>query len=264
VDVGYYRRWWGNFAVTDNLTVGPADYDPFSITAPRDPRLPGGGGYTIGGLYDLKPLKFGLPANNFVTLSDKYGKQISHWNGFDVTGNARLPGLLFGGGISTGRTLTDNCEVVVKLDNPSPLYCRVESPFRTQAKAFGSYTVPVIDLEVSGVFQSIPGPQILATYVAPNARVAPSLGRNLSGNRANVTVNLVEPETMYVERRNQLDLRLAKIFRFGQRRVTANVDVYNLLNASPVLTLNNAFAAWQRPASILTARFLKVGGQVDF
>jgi hypothetical protein len=167
--------------------------------------------------------------------------------------------------MTTGRTLTDNCDVVTKLDNPSTLYCHVQTPFLNQAKAFASYTVPRIDVELSGVFQSLPGPQILANYVALNAAVAPSLGRSLSGNAANVTVNLVQPGTMYGERRNQLDLRLAKIFRVGRTtRATANLDLYNVFNANPVLALNNAYAAWQAPTSILTARFLRLGGQIDF
>jgi hypothetical protein len=31
-----------------------------------------------------------------------------------------------------------------------------------------------------------------------------------------------------------------------------------------VLTVNNAFATWQRPTSILLARFAKIGMQIDF
>src|SRR6185503_18727941 len=49
VDYGYYRTWFGNFVVTDDRAIGPADFDTFSITAPSDPRLPGGGGYTVSG-----------------------------------------------------------------------------------------------------------------------------------------------------------------------------------------------------------------------
>ena len=42
ITAGYTRRWLQNFTVTDNLLVSPADYTPFSVTAPLDPRLPGG------------------------------------------------------------------------------------------------------------------------------------------------------------------------------------------------------------------------------
>jgi hypothetical protein len=69
---------------------------------------------------------------------------------------------------------------------------------------------------------------------------------------------------MYADRVNQLDLRISKILRFGGRRTTAGIDIYNALNSSSVLTLNNAFASWQQPQSILPARFVKLVLQYDF
>jgi hypothetical protein len=107
-------------------------------------------------------------------------------------------------------------------------------------------------------------PEIAANFNAPSATVAPSLGRPLSGNAANVTVNLVEPGTMYGERANQLDLQFGKTLRFGGTRAVLSVDLYNALNADAVITQNNSNAAWQRPQAILQARFAKFGVQVDF
>jgi hypothetical protein len=264
-DINYYRRWHGNFPTTDNLAVSPADHDPFSITAPLDSRLPGGGGYVISGLYDLKPEKFGVPTQNFVTRADNYGKRVEYWQGGDVSINARpSPGLFLQGGLSTGRTVTDECEIRAKLDNPSLLYCRVVTPFLTELKFLGSYTIPRIDVQFSGTLQSRPGPEILANYNATNAEVAPSLGRNLAGGARNVTVNLVAPGTMYGDRMNQLDLRVAKILRFGRTSTRINLDFYNALNTDAVLTQNNNFGAWQRPTLILPARFAKLGVQFDF
>ena len=70
VNVGYFRRWYGNFIVTDNILVTPADYSPYCVTAPADSRLPGGGGYPVCGLYDISPAKFGQ-SSNVVTLVDE-------------------------------------------------------------------------------------------------------------------------------------------------------------------------------------------------
>jgi hypothetical protein len=266
-DVGYFRRIYGNFNTTDNRTLSAADFDTFSITAPQDSRLPGGGGYTVSGLYDLKPTAFGQRADNFVTHASNYGDQTEYWHGVDVTLNARpRQGLLLQGGTSTGRTVTDNCDLVaalpeLSLTNP---FCDVATKWLTQVKLLGSYTLPRVDVLVSGTFQSLPGPEILANYVATNAVVGPSLGRNLAGGARNVTVSIVEPGSLYGDRVNQLDIRVAKILRFGRTRANVGVDIYNAFNSSAVLALNNSFGAWQRPTEIMLARFAKLNLQIDF
>jgi len=269
VDVGYFRRWYGNLTTTDDRALTAADFDTFSITAPGHQQLPEGGGYTVGGLRNLKPTSFGRPSDNRVTFSDEYGTQIRHWNGVDLTVNARVRGgLLLQGGMSTGRTSTDNCELVEELPELSPVipldYCHIDTKFLTQVKFLGSYTIPRIDVQFSGSFQSIPGPEIQANFVASNAVVAPSLGRPLSGGGANVTVNIVKPGTLYGERLNQLDLRFAKILRFGTRRTSLNLDLYNALNGNAVLQLSNTFGNWQQPQGILVGRSMKMSVQYDF
>jgi hypothetical protein len=264
MDVGYFRRWYGNFTVTDNVAVASTDYSPYSVNAPSDARLPDGGGYLMSGLYDLNPNKAGQ-VDNYFTLASDYGNQIEHWNGVDFSLNARLAqGALLQGGLSTGRTTTDNCEIAPKVDNPSTRFCHVETAFLTQVKFLGTYTVPKLDVQVSGTYQSIPGPQIAATWAAPNALVAQSLGRSLSGNAQNVNIALVEPGTMFGERLNQVDVRFAKIFKFRGTRTALSLDLFNAFNRNTVLTVNNNFGSWLQPQGILQARLTKISVQFDF
>lgn len=267
VDATYFRRWYGNFNVSDNRALTAADFDAFDVTAPGHRDLPGGGGHVVNGLYDLKPAKFGVPADNYITFASHYGRQIERWNGVDITVNARpRAGMLLMGGMSTGRTTRDTCEIRAQLPETAPLNpsCHVETAFLRQVKFIGTYTVPRVDVQVSAVYQSLPGPEIAAMYNAPTAVVAQTLGRPLSGGAANATVNLVEPGTMYGERRNQVDLRVGKILRAARTRTTANVDLYNVLNANPVLAENSSFAVWRRPTTILPARFVKLSIAFDF
>src|SRR5262249_34172241 len=113
VDVGYFRRWFGNFTVTDNRAVGPNNFTRYSIVAPVDSRL-ALSGKSIDALYD-QTSNIGV-VDNYTTFSDNYGKMIEHWNGIDVTVNARLrEGVVLMGGFNTGRTTTDNCDLRASL-----------------------------------------------------------------------------------------------------------------------------------------------------
>jgi hypothetical protein len=171
-EVQYARRWYGNFRVQDDLSVTPANYDLFTFTTPSDPRLPDGGNYTRTA-YDLKP---GSPAqNNFVTLADAYGKQTEHFDGVNISVNARLQnGLMVQGGLGTGRVLTNDCEIVEKL--PETLHqflgnntrtfvfaarplerCESNNGWLTQYQGLAAYVIPKIDVQVSGTFQNLPG-----------------------------------------------------------------------------------------------------------
>ena len=290
VGVDYWRTWFGNFVVVDHRAYDATDFDTFSITAPRDPRLPGGGGYTIPGLYDVKPAAFGRPASGLVARSNNYGRMIDHWNGVDVTFNVRPgSGVLLQGGTSTQRRSTDNCEVVKQVAaepppdrggalptyNPAgvlvgtstlvgPGFCHVQGTFLTQLKLLGSYRIPKADVQLSASLQNLPGPEIAATYLATTDEVRASLGRPLAGGARNVEVNLVEPRSMYGERLNQLDLRVSKILRVGRTRFNAGLDIYNALNSNAVLSVNPAYDSWQQPQEILNARFAKVVFQFNF
>ena len=265
VTAGYYRNWYGNFRVTDNQAVAPADYKTYCVTGPADSRLPGGGNAQVCGLADINPDKFGQ-VNNLVRPAKDLGKQsqVSNFVLFSV--DARLAnGVRFGGGVDTGRTVTDNCFVV---DSPQQLVnCHVSQPFsaNTQIKLNASYPLPG-DLFVSAIFQNLPGPAYTADYPAPVAIITPSLGRVLSGNNRTATVPLIAPQTEFEDRTTRLDLRLAKTLRVGERvRVQGNFDLYNVLNSGSVLVTTNAFGArWLVPTLIPEPRILQFSAQVNF
>jgi carboxypeptidase family protein len=274
-NAGYFRTWYGNFLVTDNLAVTPANYDPYCITTPLDSRLPGGGGQQICGLYDINPSVFGL-VNNLVAFASKYGKQTEVYNGVDFNVNARLAGGgLLTGGVNIGNSnnsvinqtttttsSTKNCFVV---DSPQQLYqCEVTLPYLTQFKVAGSYPLPWA-VQASVSFQSLPGIPIAATYNAPTALIAPSLGRNLAGGTRTVPIQLVTPFSQFEPRINQIDIRLAKKFQVARVRMQGMFDVYNLTNANPILTENTTYgSSWQKPTQILSGRLAKIGVQMNF
>jgi hypothetical protein len=200
------------------------------------------------------------------------------WHGIDFNVTARpRNGLTASAGLSTGGAVQDVCDIIAKvpemtftwngnLQGPTNApYCRIEQKWTAQYKGFAAYTLPKVDVQVAATFQSYPGPEIAANYNAPNAAIAPSLGRPLSGGAANATLNLVAPGTEYGDRVNQLDLRFGKVFRFGGTRTAFNVDLYNALNTDAILTQNNTFGvAWQRPQLLLPARFFKFSTTIDF
>src|SRR5262249_19433222 len=155
----------GNFRVTDNLAVTPADYSPYCITAPVNPGLPGGGGFQTCGLYDVVPSKFGQ-VNNLVTKASNFGDQTEVYNGIEVAINARFgKGGLITGGYSTGQTVTNNCFAV---DSPQQLrYCQVTTPWAAQGqiKLQGVYPLPLWDIQAAATYQNIAGPPDNTTYV---------------------------------------------------------------------------------------------------
>ena len=292
IDVAYWRRAQGNFSVTDNVLVEPGDFDPYCVTAPDDPRLPGGGGYEVCGLHDVNPASFGQVRNEIIR-ADTNGYAMSQvFDGLDVTVNSRVSGdLFFYGGVNFGRTRFDDCgarpddpaapptlaltaggagtgggwdvQEAAGIILPRGHHCRVDPPFfRPGWKLSGAYTLPY-DVQLSGFWQNLPGVPILATWNAPVSAIEPSLGRPLAGGAGTAEVHLIAPGTLFADRLNQLDVRISKIFRLAAgREVRLMLDAYNLLNDDAPLAVNDTYGSqWQVPESILLARFVKFGAQ---
>ena len=267
LSVTYFRTAHFNQIVTDNTLVAPADFDQFSVVVPKG--LPGAGS-TIGGLYDVSPAKFGQ-VRNLVRAEKTFGNQTEVYNGVDIGVNSRYRnGAILQGGVSVGKTTFDDCFVV---DSRQKLHlCHTESPWwngNGQIKLAGSYPLPY-GIELSAVYQNLPGLQVLANGVFTSADVAGSLGRNLASG-GTVTIPLIRPFTQFEERINQLDFRVAGVVRSRAGQLRLTLDLYNMSNASTVLVRNNTFnasaaagAGWGTPTTIMAGRLIKLGAQFSF
>jgi hypothetical protein len=156
--------------------------------------------------------------------------------------------------------------------------CKTVPPFLTQYKGYGVYQLPW-GVNVSGTFQAVPQPassgaftSITADYVAANAEIRPSLGRDLAaGANGTMTLDLLPPFSVRGGHTKQLDMRVGKqLLSDGKRRVRVSMDIYNLFNSNDWQTIttrlgsNAATNRWQRPTLILQARYFQIGTQIDF
>jgi hypothetical protein len=214
--------------------------------------------------------------------------------------NARLSNVTIQGGSSSGNVVEDSCGVV----NNHPEYyifgpwggtggfldtflggiaqwpqqfCHRESGWQTNFKALATYTVPKIDVLLSGTFRSLPyhgneflsvqsqslGAQVLALNI-PGVVNTTSLNRPFGSGQVVQFLQIVEPGTVYGDRLNAVDLRFGKILRYGRTRTQLNLDVHNLFNSNTTEVYQRNYGpTYLNPLAIMSARFFKIGAQFD-
>ena len=292
VNGGVFKRWFGNFLVTDDLNHTAADFTPFSVTSSAIPGAPASAGgqslpsnVNTTGFYNVNNA---LPTNNLQGLSDTMfpGSNVyDHWIGFDLGINARLPhGVIVQGGLSTGHQTTDYCDVedpakagnsalVEMLIGAAPTSivsslasCHMDQQWLPQVKFLGSYTVPKVDVQVGASYQSIPGIEYGATFADPNAEVQKTLGRLPTSGAVTGTTNvaLIQPGSTYGTRFNQLDLRMGKILRLAKTRSNISLDIFNVFNSAVISAASSTYATWLAPTAVVAPRLLKISWTFDF
>jgi hypothetical protein len=288
-EFGFSRRSWGNFTITDNLAVGPEDFDIYTFTAPTDSRLPASGQPVS---YYLRNGRTAFGAvDNYLTLASNYGDVAAYWQGVEMSVNARVrDGLTLQGGFTTGGGTRDFCDVAAAVPeiytqtgswllNQQASACRVEEPWLWAWRGLTTYIVPKIDVQVSAIMRSQPnlvatndpasnGLAQNANYFQTNAAVLAALGRPIAGGATTVTLDLAKLGEVYPDRLNTVDMRFTKILRFGRLRTNVGVDLYNLFNANTGTSFNQNFgtdgSTWLRPNAILNPRYVRFNATVDF
>ena len=238
-------------------------------------------------------------SQSYMTSETDYGSaRTAYWHGADFTATARLAsGINLQGGTSTGRAVRDNCEITRAL--PELLgtarvdSCAITEKWTTSFRGLASYTIPKIDLLVSASMRSIEttpgagvatnGLSLAANYVVPNTCTATSAANCYSIQQAlgrlpanalatgTTTVNLLNPGQLYALQRTTLvDMRFAKILRFGGRRTDVGIDLYNLFNSNVPISYQQTYeyntdgAAWLTPTGIAAPRLARFNVTVNF
>jgi len=315
----YHRRTYSNLDMRDGLTIGcdrfggatdfatcnaalqnysSPFYDFFTVKAPSDPNLPGGGGYTVTGLADVHAL-----VTAPVTVQT-YNDQLKYvWNGFDTNWNWRGPnGIFVQAGTSTSRINRDTCGAVADLSTTNNSLnsiigrpgadhqagCLNLGPFQTTVRGTATYTIPKADVLVSLVFQSLPGPEINANWTvskdqvtwnnparatAPCAIPSNGVGCFLSSNvlfsSTTWSVPLMLNNEKFGDRVTTFDIKVAKNIRFKGKRINAGVDIYNFLNSDAVTSYNTNYVpgptnTWAQPMGLVSPRFVRLQIQANF
>ena len=275
------------------------DYHFYSYTVPQDPRLPGGGGYRVTGLNtgNNPQSATGPQAQTFME------ERKSTWHGIDTNFVWRGPrGLRVNGGTSSGYSNLNTC--YAELDNPNTRGrngdyrggCDGVSPWNTRINGTVSFVIPWVDVLTSGVFQGFRGvarsanvqdvhksqvawePGSVSRLNDPCTGTAAVEGTGCFGvdrDSATQDINVLMPNELFGERIMLFDLKLAKNIRFGNRRLTVGVDVFNLFNSDAITAYNNTYILpenlapgevnpWGEPTALVSPRFAQLSVQFDF
>jgi hypothetical protein len=294
-ELGFSRRWWGNFTVTDNRAIGTKDFDLYTFTVPNDPRIPQSGQQVSYYLRNnLTP--FGA-VDNYLTLADNFGGMTAYWQGLELNVNARATNsLTLQGGFTTGAGTRDLCALTAALPQvfstvgsmllptaTSPIAqtsaCHMAEPWLWNWRGLAAYTVPKIEVQVSTIMRSQANVQanndpasnglaMNAIYFQTNAAIQAALGRPIAGGAPTVALDLLKPGQVYPDRLNTVDMRFTKIIKIGRTHTNVGVDLYNLLNANTGTSFNPNWgvdgSTWLRPNAILNPRYLRFNATVDF
>jgi hypothetical protein len=297
LEVSYNRRVWSNFFLTQNRALTPADFDTVTLTAPSNPLLPNGGGYPVTFLTRNTRSALGA-TDSYYTTSDDFGGETHYWQGVDLSFNARMRnGLSLQGGTSTGHGVNDTCaELTARFGQPmtptigavgatgiigGQASCNAAEPWQTSVRGLASYTVPKVDVLVSGIFRSQanaqPGAAVgtngasrSATFRMTAAQFLTATGRPLAAGLATQDVDLLLPGAVYGDRVNAVDMRFAKVLKFGKTKTNVGLDLYNLFNSNTPTTYETVYdpatngAKWLQPTAVLLPRFMRFNVQFDF
>ena len=277
------------FTVTDNLALGPPDFDQVTIHGAAASRSAGRRRLPR----DVRHAQHGSLGATTTTSPSRATTAIvsQYWHGVDVKVNARLPQRCsLQGGTSSGRGVRDYCEVAAKLPELYSSAARGtldQQPSCTSASLADAVPRPGVvhhpedrrpdqrhvpaQARDVGVGRQRLGEQRQlagsANYNVPERDAAAQTWAAAGGRRLRNHDGQSAAAGAHVRRPAQLSRPARR--QDPAVRPDADAwwafDLYNLFNSNPGLTYNQTFGPnYLRPTSILMPRFVRFNATVDF
>jgi hypothetical protein len=266
--VSWFRGNFHNLTNTINRSYTHADYTPYTVYNP----LTGDPIEVFARTLETRPTR------NLDTFDPERTRE---YESFNVGFNARIAGASLFGGLAVERQLDVACTAPDDPNVPTATgvvnaaFCddrENDVPYRKGFKLSGSVPLPW-GFTVSGVFQSNHGQASSRTLAATRGSTrypancpAPCpagqiiLPANVFG-QSSLTINLVDGDTVYTDRINQLDLRVGRTFRYARVSITPSLEVFNVNNSDAIISYAstnalNAGSSFLRPNSIMQGRMI--------
>ncbi|MDR1989707.1 MAG: hypothetical protein LBQ09_05690, partial [Acidobacteriaceae bacterium] len=138
----------------------------------------------------------------------------------------------------------------------------------------GSYALPWYGIQANVAIQSYNGQPLYTRWnLSPTTRYAADCpgpcqpGELVVPNLtlSQYVLDLVAPGQAYYARQNQIDMGFRKVFTFGKYRLSAQADIFNIVNSSYVKNQNITWgSSLGPPLDILQPRTLRLATQLRF
>jgi hypothetical protein len=246
VMVAYFGRRFWDLYTTVNDAVPPTAYTPVTITNPltNEPLT----------VYNQDPATRGQVRNVLKTIPDLRQR----YHGVEFQFNTRLSRSTFFGGLTIGNNHGDQDggnlnNPNVRINNQGDI--GFDAPY--QIRGGFSYTLPA-EVRLSGSLRAASGLPQTRTYVVTTTQV-PGL------TQVTQDVQVAERGEFRYPWVNLLDLRVTKVFRFGNARFEPTADLFNVFNNNAVTNaVQTVGSSLGRPSAIVMGRLLRLGGRVTF
>jgi Carboxypeptidase regulatory-like domain len=254
--VMYYHRTNRKVIGQSNAKVPTSAYTEHSIAVPSAPTGPGG---TIT-FYNLNSAFQGQAFQD--NVYDNQDLLDTTYDGVEITASKRMSNrwqLL--AGLTLGKNYGGIVASTSDLNDPNFALNFPEGiegdDSRHAFRLSGSYVAPY-EINLSGSFILNDGYPYQSTY-----NVTRTLFPTLT--RSSQTVRLTERGDERLPDVAMVDFRVSRTFRFGDRRITPMIELFNLGNADTITGYNVAVGtAYLRPTGILSPRILRFGLTMDF